>query len=81
MDGIYNLCRRENCKIMATVCCVVASNWLTEATHNKYHTSWMKPKFLAIAYAVDSSASTIYWFSNKSSFFFFLNGDAGVFRG
>lgn len=44
---------------MATVYSVVASSWLAEATQIKYHTFCTKPKFLAIAYAIDSSASTI----------------------
>jgi len=57
---------------MATICCVVASSWLTEATRYKHHNFWMKPKFFATAYAIDSSAPTIYWFSNKSSWFVFF---------
>lgn len=66
----------EKTEVRATACSVVTSNWQTEATHNKYHTFWMKPKFLATVYAIDSSVPTIYQFSNKSSTFFvcFLMG-------
>lgn len=81
LDGTQNLRRGENCKIMATICCVVASNRLTEAALNEYQTFWMKPKFLAIVYANDSSASTVYWLPAKSSFFSGFDGDAGTFRG
>lgn len=71
----------QNCKIMATVCCVVASNWLTKATCNKYHTFWMKPKILAIAHAIDSSALFICFLIHLAYLFVYFNGNADVFRG
>lgn len=72
----YKIYVGEKTKVWATVCSVVASNCQTEGAHNKYHTFWMKPKFLAIFYAIDSSVPTIYWFSNEPSTFFvcFLMG-------
>lgn len=65
----YKIYVGEKTEVRATACSVAASNCQTEGTHNKYHTFWMKPNFLAIVYAIDSSVLTIYWFSNESSTF------------
>lgn len=56
----YKIYVGEKTKVEATACSVVASNCQTEGTHKKYHTFWMKPKFLAIVHAIDSSVPTIY---------------------
>lgn len=48
----YKIYGGEKTKVRETACSVVASNCQIEGTHNKHHIFWMKPKFLAIVYAL-----------------------------